>query len=305
MNKIFTKNFTNLIFLFFSITAGAAQEIKTEFINDRYYVLLPFLGVEAKLLLDSGGATGIYPEFAWYWKTSDSSMKYNHLWFGKSSPFIKFPEDILQKKSIRILSSQDEEVSMMRKILNDGILGHGWLGNRTWRFNYLEKKLFLLDDVKPLSGNKIDLHFKNKQLFYPRIKIEIDGNLLDVLLDTGATSFYSETAIKKLELTDAFSASSFIRDSVFTKWKKTHPDWKIIEMGDRMGNSDLIQVPILSIAGYEVGPIWFARRTDKGYDVLMSQYMDCKCDGAIGGNVLKFFDIIMDYKNQKAYFNKP
>ena len=125
-----------------------------------------------------------------------------------------------------------------------------------------------------------------------------------LVLDTGGTSFFSEHAMKDLQLKEAFSASSFIRESIFESWKKKHPDWKTIEAGDRMGNQALIQVPKIEIAGYSIGPVWFARRSNKAYDEMMAQYMDCKCAGAIGGNVLKNFSITLDYPAKTAWFEK-
>jgi hypothetical protein len=135
------------------------------------------------------------------------------------------------------------------------------------------------------------------------MQISVDGENLDVLFDTGATSVLSVEAQKELKKTSAFVSSSFIRESVFNTWKEKHPTWKIIVAGDRFGNQDLIQVPVVMVAGKKVGPVWFAKRADKVYDEGMSQYMDCKCAGAIGGNVLKDFEIILDYPKKEAWFN--
>jgi hypothetical protein len=88
------------------------------------------------------------------------------------------------------------------------------------------------------------------------------------------------------------------------EWQRQHPEWKVIPQGDRFGKNDLIRVPKLKIADLDVGPVWFAKRPNKAYDEFMSKFMDCKCAGAVGGNVLKSFEIVVDYPNKAAFFNK-
>lgn len=307
MERMKTK--VTLLFLSFSVAAAIAVEppvvIPTKYEQDRFYVITPaFNGVSATLLLDSGGATGIYPEFTWYWKTADSKVEENRLVFKGPSPFTKLPEDTIQENSIRLLPNGDEEVAMIRGLLKDGIIGNGWLGTRKWNFNYPERKLTSLKSIDAPRGNKVSLHFKNERLFYPRMEIAVDGESLDVLFDTGATSFFTEEAMRALSLKDAFAASSFVRESVFNNWRKKHPDWKIVEGGDRLGNHPLIRVPAVKIASHEIGPVWFARRPNKAYDESMAEYMDCKCAGAIGGNILKNFDVTIDYPGKAAWFYK-
>lgn len=282
-----------------------AQEIKTDYIEDRFFVLLSSQGVQAKLLLDSGGNTGIHPEFAWYWMTPGADVKDGKLKFGIESPFDSLPWDTLQKGYIRLLPPQDEETNLIRKLAQDGIIGHGWLGTGVWKFDYPKKTLTLLSGTeKSRSGIKVPLFFKGEGFYYPRFRIEVDGKPLDMLLDTGATSFFSPVAQKELGLTQAFSASSFIRESIFSEWQRQHPEWKVIPQGDRFGKNDLIRVPKLKIGDLEVGPVWFAKRPNKAYDEFMSKFMDCKCAGAVGGNVLRSFEIVVDYPNKTAFFNK-
>ena len=69
-----------------------------------------------------------------------------------------------------------------------------------------------------------------------------------------------------------------------------------------MGNNDMIQVPKVMIAGQIVGPVWFAKRPNSAYDDFMSKYMDCKCDGAVGGNIFKSFSMTIDYPKKAAWF---
>jgi hypothetical protein len=277
-------------------------KIPVDFVYDRMFAKPTFKGVEAQMLLDTGGNTGIYSEFAWYWKTEGAGVESGFFKFSKDSPFATFPYDILQKQSIRVLAN-DEEAMLMRKVLRDGIFGHGWFGGRVWRIDYPNRSLLLLKNSKDAKGKKVELGFKSEALFYPRFQVQVEGVALNMLFDTGATSFFSPEAVKKLGLEGAFSSSSFIRQSVYDKWKAAHPDWHVIEGGDRFGNQPLIRVPVVVIAGKKVGPVWFARRSNDAYDKMMAEYMDCNCDGAIGGNAFRSFKTItIDYPGRAAWF---
>jgi hypothetical protein len=68
----------------------------------------------------------------------------------------------------------------------------------------------------------------------------------------------------------------------------------------------MIEVPRVVIAGRAVGPVWFTRRADKNFHQFMSQWMDKRVDGALGGNALSFFRVTVDYPSAVAVFeSKP
>lgn len=66
----------------------------------------------------------------------------------------------------------------------------------------------------------------------------------------------------------------------------------------------MIEVPEISVAGYTVGPVWFTRRPDKNFHEYMSQWMDKRVEGALGGNALYHFRITIDYPRAVAVFEK-
>ena len=66
----------------------------------------------------------------------------------------------------------------------------------------------------------------------------------------------------------------------------------------------MIQVPSVQIAGYNAGPVWFVRRPDRNFHEFMSQWMDRRIDGALGGSLLKYFAVTVDYPNAVAYFRR-
>ena len=68
--------------------------------------------------------------------------------------------------------------------------------------------------------------------------------------------------------------------------------------------ADLIEVPVVTIAGYDVGPIWFAKRRDAAYDNMMSPQMDQPVDASIGGVAFRSFRMTMDYPHQRVTFER-
>lgn len=193
----------------------------------------------------------------------------------------------------------------------DGMLGTLWFADKIWEFRYKEQQLFVMDSLNWGSVNDlrvINLGFlKNETAenatHFPRIPITVGKDTLQMLFDTGARAILSEEAKQVLGNHETV-ATSFIIASVFDKWRSNNPDWKVIEAGDLHSNQDMIRVPEVSVGNHTVGPVWFTRRDDYNFTEFMSQWMDQKVEGAIGGSFFKYFEsIIIDYNEGKAYFD--
>ena len=95
-----------------------------------------------------------------------------------------------------------------------------------------------------------------------------------------------------------------LTEMVFERWVANHPDWRVVEGGDRIGDKALrlIEVPAVTIAGHTVGPVWFAERPPGAFQKYMASMMDRPTWGAIGGSGLKYFRMVIDYPAAKAWF---
>jgi hypothetical protein len=141
--------------------------------------------------------------------------------------------------------------------------------------------------------------------YFPGITIEVDGDSLYLLFDTGATAYPSDSAAAILNFKGTKGmGTSFITETIFKKWQSKHPDWKVIEHADSLGKAPMIEVPEINVANYKVGPVWFTARPDKNFTKGMSRWMDKAVVGALGGSAFKYFKIILDYRNQAAEFQK-
>jgi hypothetical protein len=197
---------------------------------------------------------------------------------------------------------------------DDGQLGATYLMGRVWTFDYPNQQLRLESaswQPDP-SMQAAPLGFQRNAQGAPatafaRITIHVDGQPVDMLLDTGATA-HPTAAGKQASNTptvNGFGVTSYIATSVLERWHKAHPAWRVVENGDDLhpqSRSRLIEVPAVDIAGSRIGPVWFTEQSNTTYHVYMAQWMDKPVDGALGGNVFAHFVMTIDYPRSTTYF---
>lgn len=193
-----------------------------------------------------------------------------------------------------------------------GFLGATWFANRIWKVDYQNGEMGYLSEGEQYDSTgyrAIEVGFQRDgygtpTMSFPRVQASVDGEVFDFLFDTGATVHLSRTVQERLGDGVQFRGTSFIVQSVFDKWRASHPDWLVVEEADELGKHPMIEVPAVTIAGFTVGPVWFTRRRDEDFHQFMSQGMDKQIEGALGGSAFKYFSIIMDYPKSVAYFKR-
>jgi hypothetical protein len=137
----------------------------------------------------------------------------------------------------------------------------------------------------------------------PRLNAVVDGDTLQLLFDTGATIWLTDAALAQLhDGLPADRATTHVRVSLYEKWHARHPDWRVIEHGDRWSNSNLIEVPVVNVAGFDVGPVLFSALLNDTSSHFIQPPPRMKIDGTLGGSALKYFVVTMDYPNRVAQF---
>ncbi len=196
----------------------------------------------------------------------------------------------------------------------DGMLGQDWFMDRTWTFDYPGQTLWWRapgDLPAHEPAHRVTLGFQTdkagkRMTSFPRIQARIDGAVIDLLFDTGATITLSDAAAAALKDGGPRQrATSFISKTTFEGWRRRHPDWRVIDKADEgVGGEPIIEVPAVEVAGFTVGPVWFTRRADKNFHEWMSQWMDRRVDGALGGSALRYFRVSVDYPRALAVFER-
>jgi len=195
----------------------------------------------------------------------------------------------------------------------DGMFGAPWFAGHAFTFDYPARTLTLLahgvPDVAP--EHRITVAFQRDDAGtiiapYGRIQMTVEGETIDMLLDTGATVTLSDTARASLGGADVERATSFITKTVFDRWRAAHPDWRVIESADtHVGNAPMIEVPKLTVGGYEVGPVWFTWRPDQAFHEWMAQWMDKPTEGALGGDAYRTLRLSVDWSAGTATVERP
>lgn len=195
----------------------------------------------------------------------------------------------------------------------DGIIGQAWFADKVWTFDYLNKAILYHEAGKSSSATKAHctpLGFQqdgngNRTYSFPRIQAVIDGETVDFLLDTGATMYVTEKAVEELDDgAGSCRGTCFITESMFMKWRRRNPHWRVIDLAEQGTGYPIIEVPEIGLAGYAAGPVWFTFRRDRDFHQFISGYTDRKVEGAVGGSALQYFRITADYPNALAYLER-
>jgi hypothetical protein len=197
----------------------------------------------------------------------------------------------------------------------DGLLGRAWFAGRVWTFDYPRHQLLLrpAGDLPPHSTkHRVALGFQTDSagrptVNFPRLRVRIDGDSLDLLFDTGAMTALTDSAHAALaDGRPARRASSFVVQSIFDRWRQRHPQWQVIEGANQLGDTTfpMIKVPAVEVGGFRVGPVWFTARPDQNF-VRFSQWMDRPIVGALGGSALQYLQVTIDYPGSVAVFARP
>lgn len=294
--------------------------LPADFIDNRIIVRpVTDKGVRLQLYTDTGGASFLLMDAVKRagLTTSDSVIS------GSQTSVLAQQPQYVTNNWIPSVVDNGEEVGLRVVELNvphlagfDGMLGAAWFADRIWTFDYLEKTFIYYDDpnsdqaAKIRSGNGVPLYFQknnngNQTTCFPRIQAEIDGETIDFLFDTGASLRLSDVGHQELNPTgNPTIGTSFITEAVFRRWAAKHPEWRIYHDAEHQTKLPVIEVPELRIAGYTVGPVTFVMRPDPNFHEYMSQWMDKRIEGALGGSAFQYCRISVDYIGERAYFER-
>ncbi|WDS35377.1 hypothetical protein [Pseudoxanthomonas sp.] len=195
----------------------------------------------------------------------------------------------------------------------DGNLGAGYLPHFTWTFDYPAKTLWRESSNWKAASQLRPLHMSfpknaagDRWSGLPRITLNIAGQPLDFLLDTGATAKPTPAGLEASHIDTArgIGVTSYITTSMLERWHREHQTWRLVDKGDAlMDGMRIIEVPSVEIAGWSVGPLWFTERPDGAFDehTGISQYMDGPVVGAAGANLWQNFVMTLDYSHDTAW----
>ncbi|MEZ4920868.1 MAG: hypothetical protein R2792_17335 [Saprospiraceae bacterium] len=275
--------------------------LPTVFENDLIYLSIPLDLDTLYLYTDTGGKNLLYKSGM---RKLDIKCSKKNLWEELNI------ETILVKNEIPIPFLKEIYFTNDKSSKFNGMLGREWFASKNWEFDYEHKtlKYFKLppEKVKVDANQMVNLYFKKDALGNPmnhlaRIQIIVKSDTLSMLFDTGAQAHLSIEAQKELNKR-GLVATSFVNASTFDMWRKTYPEWSVIQGGDLSygQKSDIIIVPEIQIGDKIVGPVEFVKRKDSNFKVMSEFFMDEEITGAIGGNALSGLKkFTVDYNSEE------
>ena len=158
-----------------------------------------------------------------------------------------------------------------------------WL-NQIYLFDYIQQKFNFINKI---PQNLTPYKMLNKKLNYALFQLEFEGKNEVFLFDTGARTVRNNINY----------GISFLDGNVFDKLQDKY---KVIQKYDDDGSPCII-IPEIIIFNTIVKNVKFLRREKNAFYNFMTNQTGIKHIGAIGGNVLKNFRIICDYKDKIIY----
>jgi len=224
------------------------------------------------------------------------------------------------RRTIRLLALPAEgEAGLMwqefarESVRVDGMLGPQWFADRVWALDYPGRRLlyFGTDAVSSIpAGCWAPLGFQvdsagHRTMHFPRITAVVDGDSVDFLFDSGATTTLTDSARQMVNPGERDDhATSFIIHARFEQWHERHPDWPILSNAERGRGSRMIRVPLIEVAGQRIGPVWFTERPDASFR-RMSQWTDRAVEGALGGSAWRYATVVLDYPRARLALITP
>jgi len=298
-------------------SAVGSHELPTEYAAGRFFVRpITTQGVALRLFTDTGGGNFLRQSAATRLGISSESLSLDDKEVQVASwpdfaadawiPSISLADDPRPTElKGRLLILPHDEV----RLDSDGMLGGAWFGGRTWTFDYPRGQLvFHAEAPEPDSSARTSsLGFqtradRRRSMHFPSIEATIDEETYPFLFDTGATVYLTQQGQEHFGGPPQL-ATCFVTAWLFDQWQQRHPGWPLLDVGDEnVGGQPMIEVPVVTIAGIEAGPVWFTRRPDRNFHEYMSSMMDRKVEGALGGSLFQYFVITVDYPRAVAHF---
>jgi hypothetical protein len=162
--------------------------------------------------------------------------------------------------------------------------GNDYWDNKIYLFDYKQEKFKFINTI---PKNVKPYKMFNKNLNYALFQLKFEGVDEVFLFDTGAANTRNNKNY----------GISFLDGTVFDKLQDKY---KVIKKYDDDGSPCII-IPEIVIFNTIVKNVKFLRREKNAFYDFMSNQTGIKHIGAIGGNVLKNFKIICDYKHNVIY----
>lgn len=279
-----------------------ALDIACAFEAGRIFVT-PRLGSDdtvARFWLDTSGSGFVFEDAVARWNLPvrvDGSRRWTRL--PPFHPANSMPRPLGRHGELAVFDRSVEDRANPILAGFDGQLGASWFQGRVWRLDYLNARVRVEPSAPPDVRRKpaIPLRFPTDAegrradgAWYPSVRVEIDGERLDMSFDIAATVALTETAVRRLnDSLPPVRATSFVTSATARRWRERHPDWPIVDDASVHPDIVLVRVPRVGLEGVQLGPVWFSTR--HADDVFEGETVA----GKLGANAYDGRIVVLDY----------
>lgn len=305
---------------------GAVQRIiPTRYDGDRFYAMpVTQEGDTMSMFLDTGGGTLIFRPAAGQFRLKVDSVASQNgqrevASFPLFQPGSELPDAVSESPQGRRLLISEPKAGLAAMIFRDaaGQLGRLWFADQVWTLDFVSHRVYWHGASPPPSrltvppARRVDLAFEvdsagKKKDHFAYFPITIDGESLKFFLDTGAQIWLTPGALAAVNDGGPIGrAICILRDSVFERLRKRHPDWRAIDHADSLSDEPILEVPHIDIGGISVGPVWFKSFKWQGSNRPVTPetpFLDRPVDGGLSGSALKYLRVTIDYPRATAWF---
>jgi hypothetical protein len=272
-------------------------ELPLKIVHNRPLVQLTYrhrsTSVDAWTLLDTGGGSMILGrgvrEKLDLASVGDSVPEDGQVLIPVQAPEIASAEVRLPGGNCTVFASDQLEVSATGGGAT-AFLPSAFLRQFTATFDYPNGRLNLEAPGTPWQADHIIPASVHAESGFPRIELNIGGEVLGFLLDTGAPY-------------------SMISEAVYHHWNAKHPAWPTTTGAHGYaqmtghpfeGAAHMIRVPEATLGPVSVLNLGFVTRPEGTFEQYMSAWMTAPIVGALAGNLLRHLKVVIDYGEQQS-----
>jgi Aspartyl protease len=272
-------------------------ELPLKIVHNRPLVQLTYrhgsTSVDAWTLLDTGGGSmilgrGLRDQLQLA-AVGDSVPEDGQVLTPVQAPEISSAEVRLPGRNCTVFASDQLEVSATGGGATV-FLPAAFLRQFTATFDYPNGRLKLEPPGTPWQADHITPASVHAESGFPRIELNIGGEVLGFLLDTGAPY-------------------SMISEAVYQRWSAKHPAWPTSSGAHGYaqmtghpfeGETHMIRVPEATLGQLSVSNLGFVTRPEGTFEKYMSAWTTAPIVGALAGNLLRHLKVVIDYGQQLA-----
>ena len=281
----------------------AVAGIASSFVGNAVFVFPSSSEPSLKLRLDTGGYDLVTAAAARRLHLKESTV---HLTGGDRStyelpqPSALSADALLQARAGALESTFIEPV--------DGTLSFGRFAAQTLTIDF-PKKAVTLGEAHP-GGDRVTMTVGLGSRPAPGlaptafalVPVTIDGELIMMLLDTGADVAIDAANRNRFDDAAATRSLPLITTDLYARLHARHTGWSVLTGAARMAESKgpvtLLRVPEFRIGTHRAPPTWFAVRDDAETYTNLTRMFKTKVEGDLGGEAFRAWRITIDVPHE-------